>query len=80
MAPIVYLIVSLFLCPLRKKKIHTTLKQTAQEFYGGHTYRYKFPVPFGGRLVSERPERAGLGGWGDTNRERGRAADKSRVM
>lgn len=46
----------------------------------GHTYRYKFPVPFGGRLVSERPERVGVGGRGDTKRQRGRAADKSRVM
>lgn len=33
----------------------------------GYTYRYKLPIPFGGRLVLRRQERKGFGG--TTNRE-----------
>lgn len=70
---------STLLCPLQK-----TFTQLSNRLHRrvlrGHTYRYKFPVPFGGRLVSKRPERAGVGGRRDTKGHRGRAADRSRVM
>lgn len=53
---------------------HTTQTDThtlTQDIASGCTYRYKLPVPFGGRLVSKRQEGMGFGGK-DTNRKSSR--------
>lgn len=57
------------------KHTDTTLTMThdhkGRRTASGCTYRYKLPVPFGGRLVSKR--QGGLGRlWEDTRRETSR--------
>lgn len=47
-------------CSLRLTLIHTRLRQTYKRSHEcGGTYRYKLPVPFGGRLASKSQEKGG---------------------